>query len=233
MQRRALLAVGGMLVPGVAAAQVRPAVVASPLPVAVPDAVGLSPQRLAQVTEVLAATVAEGRINGAVLGVARQGKLGWLRAVGFRDSEQREALRPDAIFPLGGVTRALAAVAAMVLVERGRLKLSDPLAAHLPAFREMKVAVETRKEDGTVEVALERARRPITVHDLLRQTAGFTEAEAVPESGVGRLYAEAGVQAPDRTLAEAMEALAANPPQLARHAAAMQSLAAEIDQLLA
>lgn len=211
MQRRALLAVGGMLVPGMAAAQVRPAVVASPLPVAVPDAVGLSPQRLAQVTEVLAATVAEGRINGAVLGLARQGKLGWLRAVGFRDSAQAEALRPDAIFPLGGMTRALAAVAAMVLVERGRLKLSDPVAAHLPAFREMKVAVETRKEDGTVEVALERARRPITVHDLLRQTAGFTEAEAVPETGVGRLYAEAGVQAPDKTLAEAMESLARLP----------------------
>ncbi len=211
MRRRSLLAAGGMLMPGVAAAQVRPAVVASPLPVAVPDAVGLSPQRLAQVTEVLAATVAEGRINGAVLGVARQGKLGWLRAVGFRDSGQAEALRPDAIFPLGGMTRALAAVAAMVLVERGRLKLSDPVAAHLPAFREMKVAVETRKEDGTVEVALERARRPITVHDLLRQTAGFTEAEGVPETGVGRLYAEAGVQAQDKTLAEAVEALARLP----------------------
>lgn len=228
MQRRALLAVGGMLVPGVAAAQVRPAVVASPLPVAVPEAVGLSPQRLAQVTEVLAATVAEGRINGAVLGVARQGKLGWLRAVGFRDSEQREALRPDAIFPLGGVTRALAAVAAMVLVERGRLKLSDPVAAHLPAFREMKVAVETRKEDGTVEVALERARRPITVHDLLRQTAGFTEAEAVPETGVGRLYAEAGVQAPEKTLAEAMEALARVPLLRQPGAVWEESVAADV-----
>lgn len=207
MNRRALLALGGMALPAAALAQGRPP--PSPLPVAAPEAVGLSAQRLAQVTEVLSATVAEGRINGAVLGIARQGKLGWLRAVGFRDSEQKEALRPDAVFPLGAMGRPLVAAAAMVLVERGRLKLSDPVAAHLPAFREMKVAVETRREDGTVEVALERARRPILVHDLLRHSAGFTVAGDA--TGVGRLQAEAGVEAADKPLAEAVEALARLP----------------------
>lgn len=218
MNRRALLALGGMAVPVAALAQGAarpPAGPAAPLPVAAPESLGLVPQRLALVTEVLAAAVAEGRINGAVLGIARQGKLGWLRAVGFRDSEQKEALRADAIFPLGAMTRPIASVAAMVLVERGRLKLSDPVAAHLPGFREMRVAVEKRGEDGAVEVVLERARRPITVHDLLRHTAGFGDGEPVlatmPETGVARLYAEAGVMAPDKPLAEAMEALARMP----------------------
>lgn len=227
MQRRAFLGMSGALLPAAALAQgatpaaTHPArtaavpaapVVASALPVAAPDSIGLSPQRLAQVTEVLAATVAEGRINGAVLGIARGGKLGWLRAVGFRDSEQKEALKPDAIFPLEAMTRPIASVAAMVLVERGRLKLTDPVAALLPGFREMRVAVEKRAEDGSaVQPELERARRPITLQDLLRHTAGLTDGLLYPESLVGRMYAEADVHAADTPLGEAVEALARLP----------------------
>jgi CubicO group peptidase (beta-lactamase class C family) len=212
MLRRGVLGAAAALVSGagVSAQQVRAPV--GPLPVAAPESIGLSAQRLAQVTEVLAATVAQGRINGAVLGIARQGRLGWLRAVGFRDSAQAEPLRVDAIFPWAGMTKPVASVAAMVLVERGRLKLSDPVSAHLPAFREMRVAVATRVgESEAVELSFERARRPITVQDLLRHTAGMTDGVLYPETPVGRMYAEAGVQAPEQPLGEAMEALAKLP----------------------
>ena len=179
-----------------------------PLPGAVPESIGLSAQRLVQVSEVLEAAVGAGRINGAVLGVARQGKLGWLRAVGFRDTAQAERLKPDAIFPLGAMTRPIAVVAALVLVERGRLKLTDPVAAHLPVFRELRVAVEKR-DGGAVELGFELARRPVTIQDLMRHTAGLTSG--VAETAVGRLYVEAGVHAPEKTLGEAMEALAKLP----------------------
>lgn len=202
-RRRELLALAALLP---AAARAQPARKAAapppPLPAAPPESIGLSAPRLAQVTEVLAAAVTEGRINGAVLGLARHGKLGWLQAVGFRDAAQSERLRPDAIFPLGAITRPLASVAAMVLVERGRLKLTDPLSAHLPDFRDMRVATET---------GFERARRPITMHDLLRHTAGFTDARRYPGTPVAQLYVEAGLQAPDKTLAEAVAALARLP----------------------
>jgi len=184
----------------------------APLPPAPPESIGLSAQRLAQVTEVLAAAVVEGRINGAVLGIARQGRLGWLQAVGFRDTAQAERLKPDAIFPLASMTKPIASAAAMILVERGRLKLTDPITAHLPAFREMRVAIEKRDEaTDTTELTFERARRPITIQDLLRHTAGMTNGTLYPNSAVGKLYVEAGVHAPDRTLAQAIDALAKLP----------------------
>ena len=240
MRRRDILRLGvagAVVVPGVApgeaigqpVGQRRPAAAPPlapqvgplpPLPVAVPESIGLSAPRLVQVTEVLEAAVGAGRINGAVLGLARQGKLGWLRAVGFRDTAQAERLLPDAIFPLGALTRPIAVVAAMVLVERGRLKLTDPVAAHLPVFRELRVAIVKsageksagEKRDGdTVELGFELARRPVTIQDLMRHTAGFTSGVLTPETPVGRMYVEAGVHAPGKTLAEAMEALAKLP----------------------
>ena len=173
-----------------------------PLPLAVPESIGLSAPRLVQVTEVLEAAVAAGRINGAVLGLARQGKLGWLRAVGFRDTAQAERLKPDAIFPLGAMTRPIAVVAALVLVERGRLKLTDPVSAHLPVFRELRVMVGA---------GFERVLRPVTIQDLMRQTAGLTSGVLAPESAVGRMYLEAGVHAAEKSLAEAVEAVAGLP----------------------
>jgi CubicO group peptidase (beta-lactamase class C family) len=197
LSRRALL-VAALAAPSAAQAQRAPT----------PESLGFSSQRLAQATGVLEAAVGEGRLNGAVFGLMRQGRQAWLRAVGFRDTAQAQALRPDAIFPLGALTRPLASVAAMVLVERGRLKLADPVSAYLPALREVRVAIEKRDAQGGVELAFERARRAITIQDLLRHTAGFTLAGDTP---VGRLYAEAGVQAPGRTLAESVEALAALP----------------------
>ena len=217
-------ALGCTLAPTVLAQTPRPAV---PL-AATPESLGLSSQRLAQVSEVLAAAVAEGRINGAVFGIMRQGRLAWLQAVGFRDTAQTERLKPDAIFPLASMTKPIASVAAMVLVERGRLKLTDPVAAHLPAFREMRVAVE--KRDGeAVEITYERARRAITIQDLLRHTAGMTNGSLYPNSPVGRLYNEAGVHAPDQTLAESIDKLAKLP--LARHPGSMWDYSSATDVL--
>jgi CubicO group peptidase (beta-lactamase class C family) len=111
-------------------------------------------------------------------------------------------MQPDAIFPLASMTKPIASVAAMMLVEQARISLLDPLESVLPAFREMKVL--------TI-YGLEPARRPIRLLDLFRHTAGFGSATLYPNSPIGKLYTEAGVGDPSQTLAVCIEKLATLP----------------------
>ena len=96
------------------------------LPTATPESVGLSGRQLRQAMDVLSGEVEAGGIPGAVFGIARHGKLAWLEAVGFRDKDPSDAMRTDAIFPLASMTKPIVSVAAMILVERGKLFLADP-----------------------------------------------------------------------------------------------------------
>ena len=184
----------------------------SPLPVATPESIGLSTQALNQVMGVLSTKVAEGRIAGAVFGIARHGKLGWLQAVGFRDGDLRERLTADAIFPLASMTKPIASVAAMVLVERGKLGLADPLSLYLPAFRSMKVMRQTPGADGAPPTqSLEPAARPITVQDVLRHTAGFINGNLSPNNPLGQQYIAAKLYDNGTSLTESVDKLAALP----------------------
>jgi CubicO group peptidase (beta-lactamase class C family) len=140
---------------------------------AAPETVGLAPERLAGAMTVLENAVTEGRIAGAVFGMARRGKPAFLQATGYRDAAKTERMQPDAIFPLASMTKPIASVAAMMLVEQARVSLSDPLESVLPAFRGMKVL--------TI-YGLEPARRPISLLDLFRHTAGFSSAAYYPDS---------------------------------------------------
>jgi CubicO group peptidase (beta-lactamase class C family) len=110
---------------------------------------------------VLDDAVADSRIGGAVFGMVREGKLAFLQAVGYRDTAKTERMRPDAIFPLASMTKPIASVAAMILVERARMLLTDPIERFLPAFRDAKVLTT---------YGLEPTRLPITLLDLLRWT---------------------------------------------------------------
>ena len=187
-----------------------PTPITAPLPT--PESVGLSTQGLTQAMAVLNAGVAEGRIAGAVFAVSRHGKLAWLQAVGFRDGTLRDRMTPDAIFPLASMTKPIASVAAMILVERGKIMLSDPLSRYIPAFREMQVAVQTKDPDtGVVTAAMERARRPITIQDLLRHTAGMVNGRLAPTSFIGRQYIQSGMYNPDQTLEASIDKLAKLP----------------------
>jgi CubicO group peptidase (beta-lactamase class C family) len=80
----------------------------------------------------------------------------------------------DTIFRIASMTKPIVSVAAMILMEEGRLTLADPVSRYLPAFADTKVAVEKKKEDGTVEYVLEPQVRPMTIQDLLRHTSGLT-----------------------------------------------------------
>ena len=112
-----------------------------PLPLAKPEEVGLSAERLARIRPVLEAEVAEGRLPGAVVMIARRGRLAYSETVGFRDRQANAPMAPDAVFRLYSMTKPLTAVAATILMEEGRIGLADPVAKYLPGFDRLQVSV--------------------------------------------------------------------------------------------
>src|SRR3954447_23692509 len=167
-----------------------------------PEKVGIIPGRLAHVTAVLENAVAQGRIAGSVFGIMRHGKLAFLKSVGYRDGSMTGRLETDAIFPLASMTKPLVSMAAMMLVEQGRIFLSDPLESILPAFASTGVLTLYGSEP---------VGRPITLLDLFRHTAGFTSGSLYPSSLLGKLYFDTGVHDPNQTLAVCIERLATLP----------------------
>src|SRR2546422_5685476 len=168
---------------------------AQPIPSARPEQVGFSPERLARITPTFKSEVDQGRLPGAVIVVARKGKVAYFETVGFRDKAAGKPMPKDAIFRIYSMTKPLASVAAMMLVEEGKMQLTDPVAKFLPQFAKMDVLV-TDKDGKTTR---ETAKRQMTIQDLFRHTAGFAYGEFsnVPEIKVA--YAEAKLYQPGIT----------------------------------
>src|SRR5215216_4280462 len=145
-----------------------PAGYAQTLPRARPESVGLSSERLKRLSEALNGYVKDGKLSGGVALVARRGKVAYAEAFGQRDREAASPMREDSIFRIASQTKALVSVGVMILQEEGRLLISDPVGKYLPEFRETTVAVP--KQGGGYEVV--KAKRPITIRDLLTHTAG-------------------------------------------------------------
>jgi CubicO group peptidase (beta-lactamase class C family) len=145
------------------------------LPSAKPEQVGLSSERLGRITAMLKADAAKGTIPGAVVLVARQGKIALFEAVGQIDPQTKAPMTKDAIFRIYSMSKPITSVTAMMLVEEGRLGLGDPVAKYLPQLAGVKVGVE--KPDpagGAPTLDLVSPRRAMTVQDLFRHTAGLT-----------------------------------------------------------
>jgi CubicO group peptidase (beta-lactamase class C family) len=142
---------------------------AQPLPRVRPEEAGISSERLSRLSEALRRYVDEGRLVGGVLLVARRGKVVALDAFGLRDRESASPMTADSIFRIASQTKAIVSVGALILQEEGRLLIGDPVGKYLPEFRETNVAVP--KEGGAYEVV--KARRPITIRDLLTHTSGL------------------------------------------------------------
>jgi CubicO group peptidase (beta-lactamase class C family) len=160
-----------------------------PLPRAAPEEVGISTERLQRLDGLLQSYVDEGKLAGGVLLVARRGKLVYLQPFGQRDREARAPMQADSIFRIASQTKALVSVGIMMLTEQGKLLLSDPLSKFVPEFKETTVAVP--KEGGGYDVV--KAKRPITIRDLLTHTAGIGYGTGVAEdkwkaAGIGGWY---------------------------------------------
>jgi CubicO group peptidase (beta-lactamase class C family) len=137
-----------------------------------PDA-PLSVKRLERITAYFKNEVAEGKIPGAVVLVQRGGKPVYLGAFGLIDPRSGERMTPQAIFRIYSMTKPITSVAAMMLVDDGKLQLDDPLSKYIPSFATMFVGVESKSPEGDGVLTLERATRPITIKDLMRQSAGI------------------------------------------------------------
>jgi CubicO group peptidase (beta-lactamase class C family) len=163
-----------------------------PLPRAKPEEVGLSSERLADIAKTLNADVARGQIPGAVLAVARHGKLAYFEAFGFRDKVAGAPMTTDAIFNIASMTKPLTAVAALQLYEQGKLLMDEPLAKYFPKFTDLKVAVLDAKKETIVDKV--PAARNITIQDLFRHTNGLSYGGR-GTTAVHKLYPESSAQA--------------------------------------
>ena len=170
-----------------------------------PAELGLCPERLQRLLDVLRSEVDRGRLPGAVALVARRGKVGLFESLGRQDPAADTPMQRDAIFRIYSMTKPVVSVAVMMLMEQGKLLLGDPVARHLPEFGKQKVAVERGGQ-----LMLEDAVRPATVQDLLRHTAGLTY-EFLGAAAVQRQYAELRLGSRERSNAEFSRTLAALP----------------------
>jgi len=176
-----------------------------------PEEVGMSSARLGRLTETFRAEIEKGTMPGAVLLVARNGKVAYFEALGARDPVTGDAMQRDAIFRLASMTKPFVSVAAMMLAEEGRLVLTDPVSRFLPEMKGVQVGVESRDADGTQKLALEPARREMTVQDLLRHTSGLTYGQFGPRTLVKTAYLDAGMTGSELTGAEFIGRLAKLP----------------------
>ncbi|HEY9463092.1 MAG TPA: serine hydrolase domain-containing protein [Vicinamibacterales bacterium] len=157
-------ATAGTLVTGQAPSAVRNAATSTQTAPA-----GVSPERLARIDMMLQSYVDRGLLPGAVALVLRDGRPIYQKAVGWADKESKRQMRMDTLFRIASQTKAITSVAALTLVEEGKLGLSDPVGKYIPSFVKTMVAVREGSETKLVS-----AKRPITIRDLLTHTAGIS-----------------------------------------------------------
>ena len=160
---------------------------AAPLPSAAAGDVGLSADRLARLSSAFAKEISDKALPGVTLMVARKGKLVYAQAFGQRAPGQPDAMALDSIFRIYSMTKPIGAVAAMILVEEGRLQLSDPVAKFLPAFKD----VQAYTASGGTEPA-----RAMTVQDLLRHTSGLGYGELTTNTAFKDALTRSGLYKP-------------------------------------
>ncbi|MEO0316807.1 MAG: hypothetical protein RL404_484 [Pseudomonadota bacterium] len=166
---------------------------AAELPMSSPQQQGMSAARLAKLADFVVNEIGSDRMPGAVILVARKGAIVHADAIGFGDVSTRRPLRRDAIFRAYSMTKPLVSVVAMMMVEEGKLQLTDPLAKFFPAFASMQVLSNPADPNS----AREPAKRQITVHDLLRHTSGLTYGEFTRFASVKAAYADVGLFSTD------------------------------------
>jgi CubicO group peptidase (beta-lactamase class C family) len=145
--------------------------VSDPLPRARPQDVGLSSERLQRIADVLEADIAAGKVPGAVLAIARRGKLAVLETYGMRDKAAGVKMTVDSLFNIASMTKPVTAVAALQLYEQGRLLLDDPVQNYFPKFAGQTIAVLDEKRENII--ARVPPQRAITLQDLMRHTSGL------------------------------------------------------------
>jgi CubicO group peptidase (beta-lactamase class C family) len=182
-------------------------IAASALSSAKPEEVGLSSERLARIGQALSRQIEAKSFPGAVALVARQGRIAYFEAVGQLDPKTGGPMAKDAIFRLYSMTKPFTSVAAVMLVEEGRLRLTDPVGMYLPQLAKLEVAVSSPDASGKPTYTTVAAERPVTVYDLLRHTSGMVYAGFTATEYIKERYTKANVTWVNVTAAEQVDAL--------------------------
>lgn len=156
---------------------------ADPLPRATPDSQGISSERLTRLGAAVQADVDEGRMAGAVVAIARNGKLVYHEAFGWQDKAAGIRMARDSIFAIASMTKPVTATGALILQEEGRIHLNDPVGRYLPALDKLAV-IDGKPEEAKAPFRTVPAVRQPTLQDLMRHTAGMTFGNR----GEGELY---------------------------------------------
>ena len=185
---------------------------AAELPSAAPEDLGFSAERLARIVPVIKGEIEKGQYPGAVILVARKGKIIYFNGIGQLDPANGKSMPKDAIFRLYSMTKPYTSVAAMILMEEGRLRLTDPVSKYIPAFAKLEVSViSTDPYTGATKYVNMPVDREINIQDLLRHTSGFVYGAYTSHPRVKELYAKEGVDWKDVTPAEQIERMAKVP----------------------
>ena len=142
-----------------------------PLPRSRPESVGMSSERLERLAQVLRADIEKGRMPGAVVAIARKGRLVYYEAFGYLDKAAGTPMPRDAIFAIASMTKPMVGVGIMQLVEESRVMMTDPASKWFPALAKMQVGV-VKSDGGKPALELVPMRREFTVQDLMRQFQG-------------------------------------------------------------
>ena len=179
-----------LLLTGAACLLLSSGVSAADLPTAPAGEVGMG--RLDRITRMFKADTEAKRIPGAVIIIARNGKVVYHEAFGIRDPASAAQMQKDSIFRMYSMTKPVTGVAVMMLLEEGKLRLSDPVSKYLPALKSPKVMVEKIDSQGRKTTSTVPADREITIQDLLRHTSGITYGagasaaeQAMAKAGLG------------------------------------------------
>ena len=179
---------------------------AASLPEGKPEDVGLSTQRLARIHSMVAKHMDLGDITGAVMLVARKGKVAYVDVQGVMDLESKKPVTRDTVFRLASMTKPVIGTAIMMMLEEGKLRVDDPVSKYIPEFRNMKVAVETEPGGATAKPPkfyTIPAAREVTIKDLLTHTSGLVSGP------IGISDAAKNPRKPTDTLADYVPRLAA------------------------
>jgi CubicO group peptidase (beta-lactamase class C family) len=175
-----------------------------------PEAAGLSRERLGRIGAFLKNEIADNKIPGAIMLIQRKGKLAYFETFGVRDPATKAPVTANTIFRIYSMSKPITSVAAMMLVEEGKLSLEEPLSKYIPSFANVKVGVEKKGDDGKPTLDLVAPRRPIFIQDLMRHTSGITYG-FFGEGMVKSMYVDAHVFAGDFDNAEFAERIAKLP----------------------
>ena len=173
----------------------------------IPPGAHFNPQRLEKIGEFFRNEVATGKIPGAILLIQQHGKPVYHESFGVQDVVSKAPITDKTIFRLFSMTKPITSIAAMTLIDVGKIKIDDPLAIYIPSFATAKVGVEKKADNGEKVLALEPLKRPLTILDLMTQTSGITYG-FYGDNMVRKAYANAKIYDGDFNNAEFAERIA-------------------------